>query len=284
MDRTYLEHANTFSNEQDEGGITPPDVQGIVDSTRTSYAIESYNSATGVAFNRDTADWNYRTPTGEWDDKTETSPADWFFLRSKLIASTAVGYRNVGGYLRPTVDGAGLKYTGGLQPRMFLVNWIINGNTSHSMYGGIGLYRGASWPGSSVRQDITVFDTGITDTDGVFPFILKDTSVVLMMPGDELRFRFEYFGASIQKRIQYTLSGGSLTETEISAEDDNPTAFIARINQFALSMANLGPVEGMDDNWSQGGTNFPAVVGDHYSSRFSMAQSLANGIVNMDLV
>ena len=283
-DRTAPQLKAKFSNDQDEGGIEPSDIGDIYDTLRPSVGIESFQGVTedttsGIAFDRDTT-WTYKDP--DWPGRVETDAPDWFWLRSKLIASQATRFSRITALLRPTTDLAGWKYIApadGLS-RMFLVQWSLRGFTSHSMSGSVGFYRGQSWPGASVRQSAYPFDTGISPADTAkYPFVLKDTEMVMMAPNDELRWRFEYFGASEQKALTYSFADGVLTPTLTGAVDENPAHFTATLQQMSMSMVSLGPVDSFQDAYDAGGVVFPVSTGDHYGTIFSDANWRSSGVV-----
>lgn len=283
-DRTAPQLKAKFSNDQDEGGIEPSDIGDIYDTLRPSVGIESFqgvteDTATGIPFDRDTT-WTYKDP--DWPGRVETDAPDWFWLRSKLIASQATRFSRITALLRPTTDLAGWKYIApadGLS-RMFLVQWSLRGFTSHSMSGSVGFYRGQSWPGASVRQSAYPFDTGISPADTAkYPFVLKDTEMVMMAPNDELRWRFEYFGASEQKALTYSFADGVLTPTLTGAVDENPAHFTATLQQMSMSMVSLGPVDSFQDAYDAGGVVFPVSTGDHYGTIFSDANWRSSGVV-----
>lgn len=283
-DRTAPQLKAKFSNDQDEGGIEPSDIGDIYDTLRPSVGIESFQGVTedttsGIPFDRDTT-WTYKDP--DWPGRVETDAPDWFWLRSKLIASQATRFSRITALLRPTTDLAGWKYIApadGLS-RMFLVQWSLRGFTSHSMSGSVGFYRGQSWPGASVRQSAYPFDTGISPADTAkYPFVLKDTEMVMMAPNDELRWRFEYFGASEQKALTYSFADGVLTPTLTGAVDENPAHFTATLQQMSMSMVSLGPVDSFQDAYDAGGVVFPVSTGDHYGTIFSDANWRSSGVV-----
>lgn len=283
-DRTAPQLKAKFSNDQDEGGIEPSDIGDIYDTLRPSVGIESFQGVTedttsGIPFDRDTT-WTYKDP--DWPGRVEIDAPDWFWLRSKLIASQATRFSRITALLRPTTDLAGWKYIApadGLS-RMFLVQWSLRGFTSHSMSGSVGFYRGQSWPGASVRQSAYPFDTGISPADTAkYPFVLKDTELVMMAPNDELRWRFEYFGASEQKALTYSFADGVLTPTLTGAVDENPAHFTATLQQMSMSMVSLGPVDSFQDAYDAGGVVFPVSTGDHYGTIFSDANWRSSGVV-----
>lgn len=287
-DRTTAQLKSKFANDQDEGAIEPSDIGDIVDTFRPSVGIESFQGVTedttdGIPFDRDTT-WTFKDP--DWPARAETDAPDWFWIRSKLIGSQASRFSRITALLRPTTDLAGWKYIApadGLS-RMFMVQWSLRGFTSHSMSGSVSFYRGQSWPSASVRQSAYPFDTGISPTAGKYPFVLKDTELVMMAPNDELRWRFEYFGASEQQALTYSFADGVLTPTLTSADDENPAHFIASLQQMSMTMVSLGPVDSFQDTYDTGGEVFPVSTGDHYGTLFSNANWRSSGVVDNGLI
>lgn len=290
MDRPWKWIKAKFTNVQDEGAIGATDIFDVAETLRSSVALESFQCVTegapdGVGFDRDST-WNFKDP--DWEGKEAGDAPDWFFLRSKLLAtSSPKKFSRVTAMLRPTTDLAGLKYvapSGGLD-RLFMVNWSINGESSHSMSAAVSFYRGQSWPGSSVRQSSAPFDTGITPVeDGKYPFILKDTELIVMSPGDELRWRFEYFGASAARVQSYTFEDDVLSPVVTDADDENPSHLTVRVKQHVVSIVSLGPVDSFQDTVDEGGNAFPLSVGDHYSSLFSDASWRSSGLTPTDII
>lgn len=287
-DRTATQLKAKFANDQDEGGIEPSDIGDIYDTLRPSVGIESFQGVTedtpdGIPFDRDTT-WTYKD--SDWAGRAETDAPDWFWLRSKLIGSQAARFSRITALLRPTTDLAGWKYIApadGLS-RLFLVQWSLRGFTSHSMSGSVSFYRGQSWPGTSVRQSAYPFDTGISPASGRYPFVLKDTELVMMAPNDELRWRFEYFGSSDQQALTYSFADGVLTPTLTGAVDENPAHFTASLQQMSMTMVSLGPVDSFQDTYDAGGVVFPVSTGDHYGTIFSDTNWRSSGVVANGIV
>lgn len=284
MDQTYKQLARLLGNVQDEGLLMPTDMLNLLDTLRPSMALEGFRGVTedlplGVPFDRDTQ-WNYKA---DWEDPDHgaTSAPDWFLLRSKLVASAAQQFSRITGVLRPTTDTAGVKYVASDLARVFLVNWSLYAETSHSMSGAVSTYRGDTWPSGSVRQSAYPFDTGITpNDDGRYPFVLKDTDLVVMSPNDELRWRFEYFGSSDAVSRGYNFADGVLTPTETTADDENPTHFTVYVKQLQVSMVGLGVLDGFQDTLDAGGNVVPASSGDFLTSILSDVSWRTSGLTD----
>lgn len=213
MPRISTKAMTTALADNNIGAIQPSNIRDVVSSNVTSSVIEAFDPypAQGYDLTFNSTYWAKAT-LGSLTDLTTTPAYSW--IRDKVLASAQSGARyfsQVDGEFQVTADTHGYLYSPASNSLGVIcdleVGWYGAVSTA-TMFGALVVYKtasGSSFGTNTTRHMVVPFDTGASGS-GPYPVYCRDKTTIVLMPGESVRVRLEYYGTSGGAAVTPTIS------------------------------------------------------------------------------